>query len=308
MIPELERIRAARAALAHLALLVPDGGEALHELAVYYGPADALDLLVSPKTSQELRTECIGVMTSAQLQAHIRTVGDATKASGARLLIPEDHDWPQRLDDLSRVDYALAASAAIGLWVRGTERPIPARTVAICGSRTATPYGITVAADLSHDMAAAGWTVATTSGYGINRAVIRGALAAGSRVVVLLSGGIDRPHPEGLLGLLTEVTRNGGNLITAYPPGTTPTRPRATATQRLLAGMTSGTVLVEAALGCPSRAAIEEAVHRGRRAMAMPGPVTSAESAGAHQLLRDHPAARLVASNNDVLAELSHVQ
>ncbi|MEV0903090.1 DNA-processing protein DprA [Actinoplanes sp. NPDC049802] len=308
MITELERIRAARAALAHLTTLAPACAEALHALTVYYGPADALDKLVSPKTSQELRDECAGAMTIKQLHTQIRTVDNATQASGARVLIPEDKNWPQRLDDLTQVTYCAASAAAMCLWVRGTDEPITARTVAVCGSRAATPYGTTIAADLTRDLAAAGWTTATTSGYGISAAAIRGALTTEARVVVVLAGGIDIPHPHNLRGLLTQVTGNHGLLATAYPPGTTPTRARATTATRLLAGMTSGTVLVEAAHASTSLAAIEEAVLLGRHAMVMPGPVTSATSTGAHQALRDHRAARLVTSGSDVLTELAHIR
>lgn len=308
MASEIERIRVARTVLAYLMVHVPAAhAEELHALAVFLGPVEALSMLTSSEMSNRDREKCLGDMTAEQLRAHVHTVGDTTRRTGARVLIPEDVDWPARLDDLSRVEYTAAPSSAMCLWVRGAEVGIPATSVAICGSSAATPYGTTVAADLAQGMAAAGWTVATTSGFGITSAAVRGALVAGGRVVVVMPGGIDRTFPEALRGLFTQVA-NSALLVSAYPPGTEPTRQRFTDAGRLLAGMTSGTVLVEAAVRSSCLAVIEEAALRGRRAMAVPGPVNSKLSAGPHQVLRENRPVRLVRHAIDVLTELSHVR
>ncbi|WP_328468817.1 DNA-protecting protein DprA [Actinoplanes sp. NBC_00393] len=304
---DLERDRVARATLAYLITLLPDRAEELHALVTFFGPVEALDLLTLPDFPRQDRERYLGDMTIEQLHAHSRAVGEATRQAGARVLTPEDDDWPERLDDLSRVAYAAAPSSTLCLWALGNPGRIPARTVAICGSTAATPYGAAIASDLGQGMATAGWTVGTTSSFGIPAAVMRGTLAVGGRAVVVLPGGIDRPHPASLQGRLSQVTRDG-LLVTAYPPGTEPSRERAVAAGRLLAGMTSGTVLVEAGLRSSSIAVIEEAIRRGRRAMIVPGPVTSALSAGTHQALRDHPQARLVRDSADILAELPQLR
>ncbi|MFI1995312.1 DNA-processing protein DprA [Actinoplanes sp. NPDC020271] len=307
MISERERTRTARAVLACLSMNLPASAERLHELTVFLGPVEALDKLISPSTSAQDRAVYLGAMTVEQLRTRAAAVADATRRAGARVLIPEDDDWPERLDDLSRVPYAAAPSSALCLWARGSGGTFSARTVAICGSQVASPYGNHVASDLGRGMADAGWSVAAISGYGIPAAAVRGALAADGRVVMVLSGGIDRPHPQNLNGLHTQVARTG-LLVSAYPPGTTPTRDRATAAGRLLAGMASGAVLVESPLRGRAIAVTKEAIRRGRRAMVVPGPVTSALSAGTHQVLRDHPQTRLVRDTADILAEFPHLR
>ncbi|MBB2940533.1 DNA processing protein [Actinoplanes lutulentus] len=301
----LEENQIARAVLAYLAVHLPTHVEQLHELAVSLGPVEALGTLLSPATSADVREHYLGVMPVERLRVHAGAVLDAAEDAGTRVLVPEDKDWPARLDDLSRIEWAAAPSSAWCLWVRGVPAPIPARTVAIHGSRAATPYGNTVATELGHDLAKAGWTVAVTSNFGINAAALRGALAADGRVVAVLPGGIDRPYPAGHRALLGQAAKNG-QVISAYPPGTPPDAKRAAAADRLLAGLTSGAVLVEAPPDTTVVAVIEETIRRGRRAMVVPGPVTSVLSGGPHQALRDHRQARLVRDAADVLTELKH--
>ncbi|MEU4693733.1 DNA-processing protein DprA [Actinoplanes sp. NPDC023714] len=303
----LEQIRIARAVLTYIAVCLPSRAEKVHELAVTLGPVDAVDMLLSPDLPAESRDYYLGAIPVQRVRAYAAEVLDAAEDAGARILIPEDEGWPARLDDLSRVEYAAASSSALCLWVRGTQGSITARTVALCGSRAATPYGTAMASEFGHSLASSGWIVATTSGFGIAHAALRGALAARGSMVVVLAGGIDRLHPPKLTSVLTQVSRNG-LLVTAYPPGTEPTSRRAAEAGRLLAGISSGTVLIEAALRSTSLASLEEAVRRGRHAMVMPGPVTSAQSAGAHQALRRNPQARLIHNVEDVLTELAHVR
>jgi DNA processing protein len=160
-----------------------------------------------------------------------------------------------------------------------------------------------VAKQLGHDLAAAGWTVAATSGYGV-AAALRGLLAAGGTAVAVLPAGIDRPYPAGNADLLDQVAAHG-LLVSPWPPGIHPTRDRIAATGRLLITLTAGTVLVEAAKRSGALGVLAHAITLGRPAMVVPGPVTSAVSAGAHHALREHRRARLVRDAADVLADLT---
>jgi DNA processing protein len=302
MSTDLAAIRAARATLT---LLDPARHRDVHELIASAGPLEALAWLTASHTDNDDRADLLHGVTVAQLHARAARIADAAGTAGARVLIPEDEYWPARLDDLADVAFAAAPSSALCLWVRGNADLPQAltRVVAVVGAHAATPYGVTVAADLGHGLAAAGWSVASTSGYGIDSAALRGALAAGGPAVAVLPGGIDQLHPTGNSDLLHQVI-DRGLLVSASPPGTVADRHRHGAARRLLTGLTSGAVLVEAGRRTGALAVLDEAIGRGRPAMVVPGPVTSAMSAGTHQFLRDHRNARVVRDTADVIAEL----
>jgi DNA processing protein len=90
---------------------------------------------------------------------------------------------------------------------------------------------------------------------------------------------VDRPYPAGNADLFDRIA-GGGLLVSPWPPGTAPTRTRFAATARLVAAMTGGTVLVEASRRSGALGALQQAIDLGRPAMVVPGPVTSATSAG----------------------------
>ncbi|GGL12789.1 DNA-processing protein DprA [Mangrovihabitans endophyticus] len=300
MSTDLETVRTARAALA----LLPRNRD-LHELLVTLGPVDALAWLLAPHPSEDDREQMLCGVTVAELREHAASIGERTGSVGARLLIPEDPDWPARLDDLTRVAYAAAPSCALCLWARGHTDPGPAGTgvIAVTGSRAATGYGAVAATGLGHDLTARGWRVATGSGFGIDSAALRGALAVGGPATAVVPAGLDRLHPAGNTQLLEQVADHG-MLITAEPPGSLATSRRSAAAYRQLAGVTDGVVVVEAARGSATLTVLTEAIARGRTAMVVPGPVTAATSAGTLQFLRDHRQARLVRDAADVIADM----
>jgi len=198
---------------------------------------------------------------------------------GARLVVPGDVTWPAGLDDLG-------ALAPFALWVRGAP-PAGGRSVALVGARACTTYGERVAVDLAADLARRGWVVVSGGAYGIDAAAHRGALLGGGSTVVVLAGGVDRAYPAGNARLLEEVVRTGGSIVSEVPPGSAPTRGRFLQRNRLIAAMSDATVVVEAAW----RSGAASTAHHGARLLrpvgAVPGPVTSAASAGCHRLLRE---------------------
>ncbi|GIF02012.1 DNA-processing protein DprA [Paractinoplanes rishiriensis] len=297
-----ELIRVARATLA---LLDPTRNEALHQLLAFFGPVEALAWLNAPTRTPAEQAEILRGVSIDRLLAHHATVAARTEEAGARVLIPEDDAWPARLDDLSRVAFTGAPSSALCLWIRGNGDPSTAlrRVVAVTGARAATAYGQTVAGDVSYGLAGQGWSVAAGSSVGIDSAALRGALAAGGPAIAVLPAGIDRPYPAANTDVLARVA-DRGLLISADPPDSATTSRRFVAARRLLAGLGHGAVVVEAAAGSQALTVLDETISRGRRAMVVPGPVTSAMSSGTHAYLREHPQARLVRHTADIVAEL----
>jgi DNA processing protein len=299
----LDEVRAARATLARLAL---SGNPDVLEVVATYGPVDALAQLADrDEPTDNLRTPLPGV-TREQLHAHAAALAQQAARAGARVVIPEDDEWPTTLADLATPPTGHAPSGVLCLWVRGDQSLSTTlhRAVAVVGARAATAYGTHVAEQLGYDLADASWTVVSTGAYGVDGAALRGALAGGATVVAVLPAGVDRPYPSGNAGLFDRIA-SSGLLVSPWPPGSAPTRDRFTATARLVAALTRGTVLVEASTRSTALRVLDQAINLGRPAMVVPGPVTSALSAGAHQALRTHRQARLVRGAADVIAELT---
>ena len=240
--------------------------------------------------------------------------GDLEQAErlGVRMVCPGEPEWPVALGVL-RGRAAAADAAMLGepfaLWLRGTGdlAELAGTAVAVVGSRAASDYGVHVASELGFGMAERGWTVVSGAAFGIDGWAHRGALAAGGRSVAVLAGGVDVPYPRAHAALLEEIAETGV-VLSESPPGSPPFRRRFLSRNRLIAGLARGTVLVEAG---PRSGALNTARHArelNRTVMAMPGPVTSATSAGCHRLLRDHRESTvLVTGAADVVEEIGSV-
>jgi DNA processing protein len=215
---------------------------------------------------------------------------DVLAGRGGRLVAPDDDEWPL---------LALAAFGSAGmrgkprggppmvLWVLGPARldEVAERSAALVGTRAATTYGEHVAGDLATGLAERDVAVISGGAYGIDGAAHRATLAVAGCTVSVLAGGIDIPYPAGHSALLHRISTSG-LLVSEYPPGVRPARHRFLTRNRLVAALSRATVVVEAGLrsGAANTAAWAHAM--GRVVCAVPGPVTSAASAGCHQLLR----------------------
>ncbi|GGW75263.1 hypothetical protein GCM10010503_61100 [Streptomyces lucensis JCM 4490] len=202
------------------------------------------------------------------------------RAAGARFVCPGNAEWPRQLDDLGD-------GRPIGLWVRGRAglRMWALRSVAVVGARSCTEYGTHAAATLAAGLAERGWVVVSGGAYGIDGAAHRGALAARGATVAVLACGVDRPYPRGHAALIARIAEQG-LVVGELPPGDHPTPSRFILRNRVIAALTRGTVVVEAACRSGSLATARAAQRLGRFTMGVPGPVTSALSAGVHELLR----------------------
>ncbi|MBV9449325.1 MAG: DNA-protecting protein DprA [Streptosporangiaceae bacterium] len=215
---------------------------------------------------------------------------------GIRLLCPGDPEWPAALDDLGD-------TCPYALWVRGdlNLRTCCTRSVAIVGSRAASGYGAHVAGQFAADLAARGWTVTSGAAYGIDAAAHRGALTIPDRgpTIAVLASGVSHPYPAGHRDLLGTIG-GCGLVISEAPPDRAPTRLRFTVRNRIIADLAAGTVIVEAGLHSGTMTTARHALALGRPLMAVPGPVTSPQSAGGHHLIRTRQAT-CVTSAGDIL-------
>ncbi|MET8033449.1 DNA-processing protein DprA [Streptomyces sp. NPDC005345] len=208
--------------------------------------------------------------------------GDLGRAreAGVRFVCPGDSEWPAQLDDLGD-------GRPLGLWIRGLSslRIWALRSVAVVGARACTEYGAHMAATLGAGLAERGWVVVSGGAYGVDGAAHRGALGAGGATVAVLACGVDRPYPRGHTQLISRIAEQG-LVIGELPPGDHPTPSRFILRNRVIAALTRGTVVVEAAYRSGALVTARAAQRLGRFTMGVPGPATSSLSAGVHELLR----------------------
>ncbi len=221
---------------------------------------------------------------------------------GGRLVCPGDEEWPPRLSDLDRTAGIDALAAPLGLWVRGpgSLSAVIERAAAVVGSRAASAYGLHVAGELGLGLAEAGWSVVSGAALGIDGAAHRGSQVGGGPTVAVLAGGIDVPYPRTHAALLERIGAEG-LVVSEAPPDGLPLRRRFLVRNRLIAALSSGTVVVEAGVRSGALSTARHARRLGRAVMGVPGPVTSGLSPGCHLLLRQWPEATLVTSTAEVV-------
>ncbi|MEU7898493.1 DNA-processing protein DprA [Nonomuraea sp. NPDC049152] len=204
--------------------------------------------------------------------------------AGARLVIPGSAEWPTQLD-------ALGHSRPLALWVHGSAdlRFSCLRSVGMVGARAATAYGVHTAAEFGVALSEAGWTVVSGGAYGIDGAAHRGALVGDAPTIAVLACGTDVCYPSGHHELFAAI-REHGALVSECPPGVHPTRARFLIRNRLIAALSRGTLVVEAAVRSGALNTAGHAVSLGRHLAAVPGPITSEMSMGCHKLIRDRKA------------------
>ncbi|MEV4120316.1 DNA-processing protein DprA [Micromonospora sp. NPDC049645] len=308
-----EERRLARVALTWLA---EPGTRAVHHLVERHGPVATLDLLLDGGSPDGwLHTTVAARSAAGDARAVAAEALERADRLGARLVTPDDEEWPARvaglaalrLPDVSRrVDGETAPPLCF--WVRGGWPLGEAldRSVAVVGARAATGYGQHVATELGYGLAERDWTVVSGGAFGIDAAAHRGALNADGLTVAVLACGLDRPYPMGNAALFDRIA-DTGLLVSEWPPGSEPLRPRFLIRNRVIAAGTLGTVVVEASARSGATQTARRAIHANRVAMVVPGPVTSAMSVGAHEFLREHPKARLVTGVAHVLEEVGRI-
>jgi DNA processing protein len=217
---------------------------------------------------------------------------------GIKLVGPEDPGWPGGLDQLG-------PARPYALWLRGNAdlRSSCQRSVSMVGSRAATGYGAHVAGEIAADLGERGWTVVSGGAYGIDAAAHRGALATRGTTIAVLACGVDFPYPAGHADLFADIAAHG-LVISEWPPGVRPARTRFLVRNRVIAALSCGTVIVEAGERSGALNTARHAAELGQPLMAVPGPVTSAQSAGCHRIIREWGAS-CVTSAADIIEMLS---
>lgn len=276
------------------------------------GSARALEMLLSRPTADDVLREIAGgdsitdlktlTETLSRWQARLSSQISLRDFAFARkdlitLLTPSSPYWPKGFNDLD-------VHAPFVLWTKGDVTLFSQPSLAVVGSRAATAYGENVTAELVTATARRGYVIVSGGAYGIDGVAHRTCLATSQKTVAFLAGGVDRLYPAGHEALFQHLAEQG-LLCAELPPGSSPTKWRFLQRNRLIAAATQATLVCEAGHRSGSLNTAGHAAQLGRALGAVPGPVTSAASAGCHRLLRDYDAV-CIRNVNDVLELLGH--
>jgi DNA processing protein len=219
---------------------------------------------------------------------------ESARRLGVDVVGRDEHRYPQWL--------RRTHTPPLALWVRGTLAPDEGESsVAIVGSRAASPLGLGFAERLAGELASAGAVVVSGLARGIDAAAHRGALAASGRTVAILGSGLDRLYPLEN-GYLADRIGETGALVSEFPLGTRPWKSNFPRRNRVIAGWARAVVVVEAGERSGALSTARAAADEGRDVMAVPGHPFEPQAEGTNALLRD--GAALVRGCADVLAEL----
>jgi DNA processing protein len=244
---------------------------------------------------QERGVEEVFAAIPEPLRINIRETYQSIANCGGELITPEDSHWPHLLNELE--------VPPIAIIVKGDTSILKEDSLAIVGTRNPTPYGVRNAQEFAAGFVDRGWAIVSGGAYGIDSAAHKGALIAEGSTIAVTASGLDSPYPAGNQRLFDEITENGA-IITEYLPGVMARPHRFLVRNRLIAALSRGTVVVEAAFRSGSLRTARDASDLLRPVMAIPGPINAPTSEGCHRLIGER-SAELVSSVADAYELLS---
>ncbi len=227
---------------------------------------------------------CQGYKVLEQLQAH-----------NARLICHQHKDYPGLLGQISRPPPLL--------FVKGNTELLSLPQIAIVGTRNPTNAGIDNARAFSRYLAAGGFTITSGLAIGIDAYAHEAALKAKGKTLAVMATGIDQIYPRRHQRLADIILDRGGLLVTEFTPGTSPHAAHFPQRNRIISGLSLGTLVVEAAIKSGSLITARYALEQNREVFAIPGSIHNPQAKGCHTLIRD--GAQLVESGEDIIKQLS---
>jgi DNA processing protein len=288
----------AREALVALNLIEHVGPVRVRQLLAHFGEPQAI--LQAPE--ERLRAvEGVGAETARAIARWEQTVDLAAELRrvrefGCSILTAADAAYPELLRQIY--------DPPIVLYVRGQILPKDKNAVAMVGSRMTTHYGQEVARRLSYQLAYVGVTVVSGAARGIDTAAHQGALNAKGRTIAVLGTGINIVFPPENAELLERIAASGA-VITQFPFNRPADKQSFPIRNRIVAGMTLGTVVVEANLASGALITANFATDYGRQVFAVPGRIDSPRSKGCHDLIKK--GAKLCEGAEDILSEFEYL-
>ena len=287
-----------REALVALNLIEHVGPVRVRQLLDHFGDAPSV---LRASRQQLLQVRGIGEDTADAIAGWEKTVNLNSELKriqefGCQILTPADEAYPELLRQIY--------DPPIVLYVKGRLSAKDKNAVAMVGSRRTTHYGIETARKLAYQLAYVGVTVVSGGARGIDTAAHQGALSARGRTLCVLGTGINIVFPPENVELFERIAA-GGAVITQYPFNRNADKQSFAIRNRIVAGMTLGTVVVEANLSSGALITANFAVEYGRQLFAVPGRIDSPQSKGCHELIKK--GAKLCEGAEDVLSEFEYL-
>jgi DNA processing protein len=270
----------------------------VRQLLEYFGDAPAI---LKASKQQLLHARGIGEETADAIAGWEKTIdlgGELKRVAdfGCHILTQADTAYPELLRQIY--------DPPIALYVKGSLTGKDKNAVAMVGSRMTTHYGIEIARKLSYQLAYLGVTVVSGGARGIDTASHQGALSAKGRTICVLGTGINIVFPPENRELFERISAHGA-VITQYPFNRNADKQSFAIRNRIVAGMTLGTVVVEANLTSGALITSNFAAEYGRQVFAVPGRIDSPRSKGCHELIRN--GAKLCEGAEDILSEFEYL-
>jgi len=287
-----------REALVALNLIEGVGPVRLRQLLEAFGNAPSVlraskqQLLQARNIGEETAEAIANWEKTVDLSAELKRIADF----GCRIVIQADPEYPELLRQIY--------DPPIVLYIKGDLLSKDKNAVAMVGSRMTTHYGNEVARKLAYQLAYVGVTVVSGGARGIDSASHQGALTAKGRTIAVLGTGINLVTPPENAELFERVAASGA-IITQFPFNRPPDKQSFPIRNRIVAGMTLGTIVVEANLTSGALITANFAVEYGRQVFAVPGRIDSPRSKGCHELIKK--GAKLCESAEDVLSEFEYL-
>ena len=294
------------AAWLHLLHCEGVGREGARRLLAALGSPQAVLGASVPERASSIDPRCAAALSrppAGHAERLAATLAWRQAAADRRVMVLGDPDYPPLL--------LHSADPPLLLYLQGRASLLGQPSVALVGSRRASAQGLDHAHSFARALSAQGWTVVSGLAAGIDGAAHEGALAglddaaqqgqAGGSTVAVVGTGIDRVYPASHRKLAQRIAGQG-LIVSEFSLGTPPLAPNFPQRNRLIASLSRGTLVVEAALRSGSLITARLAAEAGREVMALPGSVLAAQSAGCHELIRQ--GAALVTSVSQVLQEL----
>lgn len=221
---------------------------------------------------------------------------DKTERSDFALMTIMDEAYPPLLREIY--------DPPILLWLRGNAEVLSTESIAIVGTRKASAYGKKMAGKFADELVSAGLTIVSGLAYGIDAAAHKATLQAGGKTIAVLGSGIDRIYPSKNIRLAYNMVEQGGAVITEFPPGTAPDSGNFPVRNRIVSGMTLGTLVADSGIKGGSMITASSALDQNREVFVIPHAVDTNSGAGCNHLIKTGQG-KLVQTVDDILNEIN---
>jgi DNA processing protein len=288
-----------REALVALNMIDGVGPVRVRQLLEHFGqPADILGASRAQLTKVHgIGPEIASAITDWEKTVDLKAELERIEKFGCHIVIQSDENYPELLKQIY--------DPPVVLYVKGELLPKDKNSVAIVGSRMTTHYGVETARKLAYQLAYIGVTIVSGGARGIDTAAHQGALSAKGRTIAVLGTGINLIFPAENAELFERIAATGA-VITQFPFNRKADKQSFPIRNRLVAGMTLGTVVVEANLTSGALITARMANDNGRQVFAVPGRIDSPRSKGCHELIKNG-GAKLCESAEDILSEFEYL-